>query len=215
MKETSPSGKICRKCNKEMSEDIVYCPYDGSLLIQKYIENACGECNKQYDNKYKFCPVHGDALSSIKLEFQTKPTGSFKEHSPEDSIQITRKKLDAFEIIGLLGDKYEGFTNKDKTDLHSMIRKASQFNLWQYVKEINNVNGESAKYYSAPIPDGTSFEKAMETSMSFTCSDYKSHPHTVRHATARSLETGKSKAIYWNSYVFPDGSKIEDNFREK
>jgi len=65
---TSPSVKICPKCNKEMSEDVVYCPYDGSLLIHKNTENACGKCKKQYDINYKFCPVHGDALSSFNSE---------------------------------------------------------------------------------------------------------------------------------------------------
>ena len=68
MQEIPASVKICPKCDKEMSKDIVYCPYDGSLLKPKYFENTCGKCNKQYDNTYKFCPIHGDALSNIKTE---------------------------------------------------------------------------------------------------------------------------------------------------
>jgi len=52
--------KICTKCNKEAGVDNVYCPYDGTLLTFKEIQNMCTECGKQYDNTYIFCPIHGN-----------------------------------------------------------------------------------------------------------------------------------------------------------
>ena len=103
MKDPAQSEKTCPECGKEMSKEIVFCPYDGSLLDYKKIENFCVKCDKQYDISYKFCPVHGDELKTIDPKLLNKLDNS----SADLFKRSVCPKCDAWNNWDISGDDFK------------------------------------------------------------------------------------------------------------
>lgn len=60
--------KICPKCNKEFPDDVNFCKYDGTKLVEKNAEaeseKKCPKCGAPAVNGAKFCNMCGSPLTA-------------------------------------------------------------------------------------------------------------------------------------------------------
>jgi hypothetical protein len=85
------TNKVCPECKQELSAEHQYCPFDGTQLPHKPINNYCSSCEKDYADEFQFCPVHGEELTSFTL-----PLESLEIENDEGMEAMDDKALDSF-----------------------------------------------------------------------------------------------------------------------
>lgn len=92
---------ICKNCNKEISEDFVYCPFCGKRADGKKI---CPKCGAEIDEVFSFCPKCGADQNEVKTSvvkedrMPAKAEGAyFEEKAPsaEDEVLFDIKESPA------------------------------------------------------------------------------------------------------------------------
>lgn len=92
---------ICKNCNKEISEDFVYCPFCGKRADGKKI---CPKCGAEIDEVFSFCPKCGADQNEVKTavvkedRMPAKAEGAYfaeKAPSAEDEVLFDIKESPA------------------------------------------------------------------------------------------------------------------------
>lgn len=92
---------ICKNCNKEISEDFVYCPFCGKRADGKKI---CPKCGAEIDEVFSFCPKCGADQNEVKTSIvkedrmPAKADGAYfaeKAPSAEDEVLFDIKESPA------------------------------------------------------------------------------------------------------------------------